>query len=101
MHRFVLVVSILVLLVLVNGVLFAQDAPEIEPWVCPEGFEGQQLSVYNWSTYVAEDTIANFEEACGVSVVYDVYESNEAMLARISQGNPGYDILVPTDYIVA
>jgi spermidine/putrescine transport system substrate-binding protein len=97
----VLVVSILVLLVLVNGVLFAQDAPEIEPWVCPEGFEGQQLSVYNWSTYVAEDTIANFEEACGVSVVYDVYESNEAMLARISQGNPGYDILVPTDYIVA
>lgn len=101
MRKFLLVVSALIVLVAVNGVLFAQDTVEIEPWVCPSGYEGQQLSIYNWSTYVAEDTIANFEEACGVTVVYDVYESNEAMLARIGQGNPGYDILVPTDYIVA
>lgn len=70
-------------------------------WTCPEGFEGQTLSVYNWSTYIAEDTVANFEEACGVTVVYDVYESNESMLARLRQGNPGYDIAVPTDSYVA
>lgn len=73
---------------------------EVEPWVCPEGFEGQTLSVYNWSTYVAEDTISNFEAACGVTVVYDVFESNEALLSRISQGNPGYDVMHPTDYMV-
>src|SRR5690606_7364754 len=73
---------------------------DLEPWTCPEGFEGQTLSVFNWSTYVAEDTISNFEELCGVTVIYDVYESNEAMLARLRQGNPGYDILVPTDYVV-
>jgi spermidine/putrescine transport system substrate-binding protein len=73
---------------------------EIAPWVCPEGFEGQSLSVYNWSTYVAEDTISNFEALCGVTVSYDVYESNEAMLTRLRQGNPGYDIAVPTNYIV-
>lgn len=68
-----------------------------EGWVCPEGFEGQTLNVYNWTTYVAEDTVPNFEEACGVTVEYDVYESNEAMLARIRPGNPGYDIVVPSN----
>ncbi|MFN8530435.1 MAG: spermidine/putrescine ABC transporter substrate-binding protein [Anaerolineae bacterium] len=80
----------------------AQDATPAayEPWVCPDGFQGQTLSVYNWTTYVAENTIANFEAACGVSVIYDVYESNEALLARLSQGNPGYDIIVPTDFMV-
>lgn len=83
---------------------FAQDAtPEVEapaPWVCPEGYEGQTLNVYNWSTYIAEDTISNFEALCGVTVVYDVFESNEALLSRLRQGNPGYDIIVPTDYMV-
>ena len=87
---------------------FAQDAtPEatdaavsLEPWVCPEGYAGQTLNIYNWSTYIAEDTIANFEALCGVTVVYDVFESNEALLSRLRQGNPGYDIIVPTDYML-
>jgi spermidine/putrescine transport system substrate-binding protein len=65
-------------------------------WTCPEGFEGQQLSVYNWSTYIADDTIPNFEELCGVSVTYDTYPTDGDMLSRIRQGNPGYDIVVPT-----
>ena len=57
--------------------------------------------MYNWSTYVAEDTISNFEAACGVTVVYDTFESNESLLARLRQGNPGYDIVVPTGHTVA
>ncbi len=88
--------------------VFAQDAtpemttaPESAPWTCPDGYQGQTLSVFNWSTYVAEDTISNFEKACGVSVTYDVYESNEALLARLRGGNPGYDIIVPTDYMIS
>jgi spermidine/putrescine transport system substrate-binding protein len=86
--------------------LMAQDgeAAEIalEPWVCPEGFEGQTLSVYNWTTYIAEDTISNFIELCSLAdVTYDTYASNEDLLAAISQGNPGYDIIVPTDEMVA
>ena len=91
-------------ILLVAAPVFAQDtseaATELEPWTCPEGYEGQTLSVYNWSTYIAEDTIANFEELCGVTVVYDVFESNEALLSRLRQGNPGYDIIVPTDYML-
>lgn len=84
------------LLALLGGVLLAQDEPAIEPWVCPPGFEGQKLSVFNWSTYIAEDTIPNFEKACGVTVDYSIYESSESMLSKIVQGNPGYDIVVPT-----
>ena len=104
MHKHVLLV-LAALFVLVAPV-WAQDAtPEataaLEPWVCPEGFAGQTLNVYNWSTYVAEDTIPNFEAACGVTVEYSVFGSNEEMLARLSQGNPGFDIIVPTGYMVA
>jgi spermidine/putrescine transport system substrate-binding protein len=78
--------------------LSAQDART--GWTCPEGFAGQRLSVYNWSTYIAEDTIANFEAACGVRVTYDVYENNETLIARLRQGNPGYDVIVPSSYAV-
>lgn len=84
------------LLLVLSVSSMAQDAAEIEPWVCPPGFEGQRLSVFNWSTYIADNTIPDFETACGVTVVYDIFESNEAMLARIRQGNPGYDIVVPS-----
>jgi spermidine/putrescine transport system substrate-binding protein len=64
-------------------------------WTCPEGFEGQSLSVYNWTTYIAEDTIGNFEELCGVTVVYDTFPTDGDMLSRIRQGNPGYDVTFP------
>jgi len=77
----------------------AQDVPAA--WVCPPGYEGQTLNVFNWSTYIAEDTVANFEAACGVSVNYDVYEGDDGLLARLRQGNPGYDIVVPSDISVA
>ncbi|MCA9836799.1 MAG: spermidine/putrescine ABC transporter substrate-binding protein [Trueperaceae bacterium] len=69
-------------------------------WTCPEGFEGQTLNVYNWTTYIAEDTIPNFEEACGVSVQYDTFPTDDDMLAKIRQGNPGYDIVVPSSTVL-
>jgi spermidine/putrescine transport system substrate-binding protein len=95
------IVLLFTLLALVFPVaVFAQDAEEIEPWVCPEGYEGQELHVYNWSTYIAETTIPDFEELCGVTVTYDIFDSNEDMLARIRQGNPGYDIIFPLSYYV-
>jgi spermidine/putrescine transport system substrate-binding protein len=74
----------------------AQSAPATT-WTCPEGYAGQQLNVFNWSTYIAEDTIANFEALCGVTVTYDVFESDDALVSRLRQGNPGYDIVVPSD----
>ena len=69
-------------------------------WTCPEGYEGQSLTVYNWTTYIAEDTVSNFEELCGVTVQYDTFPTDDDMLARIRQGNPGYDIVVPSSTVL-
>src|SRR5690606_41763773 len=52
------------------------EAPETEASEAPAA-SGGELNVYNWSTYIAEDTIPNFEQQFGVKVNYDVYESNE------------------------
>jgi putrescine transport system substrate-binding protein len=54
------------------------------------------LNVYNWSDYIAEDTIANFTAATGIQVNYDVYDNNEIVDAKLLAGNSGYDIVVPS-----
>jgi putrescine transport system substrate-binding protein len=54
------------------------------------------LNVYNWSDYIAEDTIANFEAETGIKVNYDVYDNNEIVDAKLLAGNSGYDIVVPS-----
>src|SRR6202140_991995 len=54
------------------------------------------LHVYNWSDYIAPDTIANFEKATGIAVTYDVYDGNEVLEAKLLAGHSGYDIVVPS-----
>jgi len=54
------------------------------------------VNIYNWSDYIAEDTIEKFEAATGIRVVYDVYDSNEVLEAKMLTGNSGYDVVVPT-----
>lgn len=54
------------------------------------------LNIYNWSDYIAEDTIANFEAETGIDVTYDVYDSNEVLEAKMLAGSSGYDLVVPT-----
>ena len=53
------------------------------------------LNVYNWSDYIADDTIKNFEKETGIKVNYDNYDSNEVLLAKLVAGNTGYDVVVP------
>lgn len=55
-----------------------------------------RLNVFNWSSYIAHDTIANFEREFQVRVRYSVYESNEEMLAKVMTGNSGWDVVFPT-----
>lgn len=57
--------------------------------------EEKILYVYNWSEYVAEDTISNFEKETGIKVVYDVYDSNEVLEAKLLAGQSGYDVVGP------
>jgi spermidine/putrescine transport system substrate-binding protein len=55
-----------------------------------------RLNVYNWSDYVAPDTIPNFEREFGVRVRYGVYESVQEMLAKVMTGNSGWDVVFPS-----
>jgi spermidine/putrescine transport system substrate-binding protein len=55
-----------------------------------------RLNVYNWSSYIAAETVTNFERETGIHVRYSVYESNEEMLAKVITGNSGWDIVFPT-----
>ncbi|MEQ8603591.1 MAG: polyamine ABC transporter substrate-binding protein [Marivibrio sp.] len=59
------------------------------------------VNVYNWSDYIAEDTIANFEAETGITVRYDVFDSNEVLEAKMLAGNSGYDVVVPTSTFLA
>ncbi len=58
--------------------------------------EATQLNVYNWSDYIAEDTVPGFERHSGVHVTYDVFDSNEVLEAKLLAGGSGYDVVVPT-----
>lgn len=59
-----------------------------------------RLNVFNWSNYVAPDTIPGFEREFGVHVRYAIYESNEEMLARVMSGNSGWDVVFPSNYYI-
>lgn len=59
------------------------------------------LNIYNWSDYIAEDTVANFEAETGIKVVYDMYDSNEVLEAKMLAGSSGYDLVVPTGDFLA
>ena len=58
--------------------------------------EEKVLNVYNYSDYIAEDTIPNFEKQTGIRVTYDVYDSDEIVETKLLAGSSGYDIVVPT-----
>ncbi len=59
------------------------------------------VNVYNWSDYIAEDTLQKFEEATGIKVVYDVFDSNEVLEAKLLSGSSGYDVVVPSAEFMA
>jgi putrescine transport system substrate-binding protein len=60
------------------------------------GPEEKVLNVYNWSDYIAEDTIAAFESRTGIKVNYDVFDSNEVLETKLLAGRTGYDVVVPS-----
>ncbi len=58
--------------------------------------ESQVLHVYNWSDYIGETTVQEFTDQTGIDVVYDFYESNEVLEAKLLAGSSGYDVVVPS-----
>ena len=57
--------------------------------------DSKVLNIYNWSDYIADDTIKNFEKETGIKVNYDNYDNNEVLHAKLVAGKTGYDIVVP------
>jgi putrescine transport system substrate-binding protein len=58
--------------------------------------EEKVLHVYNWSDYIAEDTVPNFQNQTGIKVTYDVFDSNDVLETRLLAGNSGFDVVVPS-----
>jgi putrescine transport system substrate-binding protein len=61
--------------------------------------EDNQLNIYNWADYIGRDTIAAFEKKTGIKVVYDTYDSDAALEAKVMAGDTGYDLVTTsTDF---
>ena len=58
--------------------------------------EEKVLNIYNWSDYIGDDTLANFQKETGIKVRYDTYDNNEILHAKLVAGKTGYDIVVPS-----
>ena len=75
-------------------------------WTC---FQGQNLTlnVYNWGEYISNgsddsvDVVAAFEKLTGIKVNYTTFDSNESMYAKLKSGAANYDVVIPSDYMVA
>ncbi len=59
--------------------------------------EEAQVNFYNWDTYIGETTLEDFEDATGISVTMDLFADNDELFAKLKEGNPGYDLIVPTN----
>ena len=80
---------------------------------CGGGKETRVLNVYNWGEYISDgsedsfDTIAEFEKwyeqeyGEDITVNYDTFASNEDMYAKLSTGAVSYDVIIPSDYMIA
>ncbi|HWA43358.1 MAG TPA: spermidine/putrescine ABC transporter substrate-binding protein [Hypericibacter adhaerens] len=62
--------------------------------------EPKKLNVYNWDTYIGQTTLQTFTDKTGIAVQYDLYANNEELFAKLKAGNPGYDVIFPSDYMI-
>ena len=58
--------------------------------------QSRTVNVYNWSDYIDESIIKEFEAETGIKVVYDVFDSNEVLETKLLAGGTGYDVVVPS-----
>ncbi|REK64364.1 MAG: spermidine/putrescine ABC transporter substrate-binding protein [Cohnella sp.] len=90
-RAFIAVIAIALALMYVTSVLNSE-----------QGYSGgNTLTVYNWGDYIDPELIAEFEQETGVKVIYQTFDSNEAMLTKIAQGGTTFDIAVPSDYAIS
>lgn len=79
----------------------SEDSSSAESDASGEVQLASELSVYNWSEYIDEEKIAEYEALYGVDIIYDTFASNEDLLAKLQAGAQGYDVIFPSDYMVS
>lgn len=65
-----------------------------------EAGDKNTLTIFNWGEYIAPELIKKFEEETGISVIYETFDSNEALFTKLKSGSTSYDIVVPSDYMI-
>jgi putrescine transport system substrate-binding protein len=58
------------------------------------------VHIYNWSDYIGENTLADFQKETGIKPVYDVFDSNETLEGKLLAGRTGYDVVVPSNHFL-
>jgi len=58
------------------------------------------VNLYNWTDYIDPELLKKFTAETGIEVILDVFDSNETLLAKLQSGSTGYDVIVPSDYMV-
>ena len=115
MKRLFAVVLSLVLAAACTGSALAADPIQVTDDISVSGdydwtrFAGQNvtLNVYNWGEYISNgsddsvDVVAAFEQLTGIHVNYTTFDSNESMYAKLKSGAASYDVIIPSDYMVA
>ncbi|MFJ2382339.1 polyamine ABC transporter substrate-binding protein [Pseudomonas protegens] len=70
--------------------------------LCSTAVQAQpSVSVYNWTDYIGQTTLADFQGKTGVKVIYDVFDSNETLEGKLLAGRTGYDVVVPSNHFLA
>ncbi|MUT66087.1 PotD/PotF family extracellular solute-binding protein [Paenibacillus sp. NEAU-GSW1] len=62
---------------------------------------GNTLTIYNWGDYIDPELLEQFEEESGIKVIYQTFDSNEAMMTKIAQGGTTFDVSIPSEYAIA
>lgn len=66
-----------------------------------EGYTGgNTLTIYNWGDYIEPELLEEFQEETGITVIYQTFDSNEAMLTKVEQGGTTFDVVIPSDYAI-
>ena len=97
----------LVAAMLFNFAAFAEVSVEDEAYYAAFRDKGITLNVYNWGEYISDgsdgsiDVIKEFEEISGIKVNYTLFDTNEDMYAKVVHGGSQYDIIIPSDYMIA
>ena len=60
----------------------------------------ETISVYNWGDYIEPQVLELFEQETGIEVIYETFETNEDMYAKIAMGGASYDVIIPSDYMI-